>query len=224
MVLEFDFKKRGRSIDDVGHREQTAALNVLMGYLTKLLAGKTKEGCFSEEAIGCPAVEYFASIAMAKVFNGNWKWKEETKLTTLLCNCAGSEMAHWSRKWKNKKEKEELEPLPVSYLAYPEALLDKLSTEDEDKMEEEERMAIDEKEEREIKMTFDEAKEIMKDDPMMLKLLKVIQTSYDNRQIEKRMNMSVAQRKEAMKHLIERLKQANLRKATLPNHKACQAS
>ena len=34
MVLEFDFKKCGRSIDEVGHREQNAALKVLMGYLT----------------------------------------------------------------------------------------------------------------------------------------------------------------------------------------------
>ncbi len=35
MELEFDFKKCGRSIDEVGHREQNAALKVLMGYLTK---------------------------------------------------------------------------------------------------------------------------------------------------------------------------------------------
>ena len=95
MELEFDFKKCGRSIDEVGHREQNAALKVLMGYLTKELKGKTQAGCYSEEAIGCPAVEYFASIAMAKVFNGNWTWKEETKLTTLLFNC--------ERKKKKKK-------------------------------------------------------------------------------------------------------------------------
>ena len=207
MELEFDFKKCGRSIDEVGHREQNAALKVLMGYLTKELKGKTQAGCYSEEAIGCPAVEYFASIAMAKVFNGNWTWKEETKLTTLLCNCAGSEMAHWSRDWKKKKGKGELEPPPVSYLANPEALLDKLAADDENQMKEEERWAADEKEEQKIKMTFDEAKEIVKDDLVMVKLLKVIQTSYDNRQIEKRMNMSVAQREEAMEKLIECLKQ-----------------
>lgn len=224
MEQEFDFRKRGRSINDVRHKEQDAALYVLMGHLTKKLAGKTKEGCFSEEAIGCPAVEYFASIAMAKVFNGNWKWKEETKLTTLLCNCAGSEMGHWARDWKKKKNKGELEPPPVSYLANPEALLDKLAAEDENQMKEEERWAADEQEEQEIKMTFDKAREIVKDNPMQVKLLKVIETSHNNRQVEKRMGMTVAEREAAEAELIKRLKEANLSKAMPPNQKASRAS
>lgn len=65
---------------------------------------------------------------------------EETKLTTLLCNCAWSEMGHWSRDWKKKRDKGELEPQPISFVANPESYLDKLEAE-ANQMKEEERQA-----------------------------------------------------------------------------------
>ena len=52
MELVFDFKKRGRSIDDVGHLEQNAALDYLMDFLTYRLKDKTSAGCYSEEVLG----------------------------------------------------------------------------------------------------------------------------------------------------------------------------
>lgn len=207
---EFDFEKRGRTIKDVSRAEKMAAMNVLVGWLTKELAGKTSSGCFSEEAIGMPAVRYFACIAYGKIFNGggNWTWKENNKLTTLLCKCANTEMVHWVRKWKTLKDKEKLEPTPVSYYAYPENLLDRLATnpEDEDKLSDEEREAADEQAEKDRVIGFDEALEIVKDDPKLVKFVKAVRDLETRRQIEKRLKIKVDQYFELEAELLERLK------------------
>ena len=96
-------------------------------------------------------VEYFSEIAMIKVFNGSWKWKEETKLTTLLCNCAKSEIAHWVRKWRSMQAKGHIEPPPVSSLYDPDKAIDELGydPEKEDELSEDEREAADENAENE---------------------------------------------------------------------------
>ena len=209
MELVFDFKKRGRSIDDVGHLEQNAALDYLMDFLTYRLKDKTSAGCYSEEALGCPAVEYFASIAMSKVFGGYWTWKEETKLTTLLCNCAWSEMGHWSRDWKKKRDKGELEPQPISFVANPESYLDKLEAE-ANQMKEEEREAADEQEERQRTMTFAAVLDEVKDDRELVRYVKAVRDLDTYHDIEKRLKVKKEKREEIEARLMERLKKAKL--------------
>ena len=209
MELVFDFKKRGRSIDDVGHLEQNAALDYLMDFLTYRLKDKTSAGCYSEEALGCPAVEYFASIAMSKVFGGYWTWKEETKLTTLLCNCAWSEMGHWSRDWKKKRDKGELEPQPISFVANPESYLDKLEAE-ANQMKEEEREAADEQEEQQRTMTFAAVLDEVKDDRELVRYVKAVRDLDTYHDIEKRLKVKKEKREEIEARLMERLKKAKL--------------
>lgn len=209
MELVFDFKKRGRSIDDVGHKEQKAALDYLLGFLTNWLRGKTRAGCYSEEALGCPAVVYFASIAMCKVFGGYWTWREETTLTTLLCNCALSEMGHWSRDWKKKREKGELELQPISFLANPESYLDKLEAETNQMMEEE-REAADELEEQQRTMTFKAVLDAVKDDRELVRFVKAVKDLDDYHEIEKRLKVKKEKREEIEARLMERLKEAKL--------------
>ncbi len=209
MELVFDFKKRGRSIDDVGHLEQNAALDYLMDFLTYRLKDKTSAGCYSEEALGCPAVEYFASIAMSKVFGGYWTWKEETKLTTLLCNCAWSEMGHWSRDWKKKRDKGELEPQPISFVANPESYLDKLEAE-ANQMKEEEREAADELEEQQRTMTFAAVLDAVKDDRELVRYVKAVRDLDTYHDIEKRLKVKKEKREEIEARLMERLKKAKL--------------
>ena len=209
MELVFDFKKRGRSIDDVGHLEQNAALDYLMDFLTYRLKDKTSAGCYSEEALGCPAVEYFASIAMSKVFGGYWTWKEETKLTTLLCNCAWSEMGHWSRDWKKKRDKGELEPQPISFVANPESYLDKLEAE-ANQMKEEEREAADEQEEQQRTMTFAAVLDAVKDDRELVRYVKAVRDLDTYHDIEKRLKVKKEKREEIEARLMERLKKAKL--------------
>ena len=209
MELVFDFKKRGRSIDDVGHLEQNAALDYLMDFLTYRLKDKTSAGCYSEEALGCPAVEYFASIAMSKVFGGYWTWKEETKLTTLLCNCAWSEMGHWSRDWKKKRDKGELEPQPISFVANPESYLDKLEAE-ANQMKEEEREAADEQEEQQRTMTFAAVLDEVKDDRELVRYVKAVRDLDTYHDIEKRLKVKKEKREEIEARLMERMKKAKL--------------
>lgn len=209
MELVFDFKKRGRSIDDVGHLEQNAALDYLMDFLTYRLKDKTSAGCYSEEALGCPDVEYFASIAMSKVFGGYWTWKEETKLTTLLCNCAWSEMGHWSRDWKKKRDKGELEPQPISFVANPESYLDKLEAE-ANQMKEEEREAADEQEEQQRTMTFAAVLDAVKDDRELVRYVKAVRDLDTYHDIEKRLKVKKEKREEIEARLMERLKKAKL--------------
>ena len=209
MELVFDFKKRGRSIDDVGHLEQNAALDYLMDFLTYRLKDKTSAGCYSEEALGCPAVEYFASIAMSKVFGGYWTWKEETKLTTLLCNCAWSEMGHWSRDWKKKRDKGELEPQPISFVANPESYLDKLEAE-ANQMKEEEREAADEQEEQQRTMTFAAVLDAVKDDREPVRYVKAVRDLDTYHDIEKRLKVKKEKREKIEARLMERLKKAKL--------------
>lgn len=209
MELDFDFRKRGRSINDVGHLEQNAALDYLMDFLTYRLKDKTSAGCYSEEALGCPAVEYFASIAMSKVFGGYWTWKEETKLTTLLCNCAWSEMGHWSRDWKKKRDKGELEPQPISFVANPESYLDKLEAE-ANQMKEEERQAADEQEEQQRTTTFTAVLDAVKDDRELVRYVKAVRDLDTYHDIEKRLKVKKEKREEIEARLMERLKVAKL--------------
>lgn len=209
MELDFDFRKRGHSINDVGHLEQNAALDYLMDFLTYRLKDKTSAGCYSEEAR--PAVEYFASIAMSKVFGGYWTWKEETKLTTLLCNCAWSEMGHWSRDWKKKRDKGELEPPPISFVANPESYLDKLEAE-ANQMKEEEREASDEQEQQQRTMTFTAVLDAVKDDRELVRYVKAVRDLDTYHDIEKRLKVKKEKREEIEARLMERLKVAKLHK------------
>lgn len=205
---KFDFRKRGRSIDDVRYAEQEAALYVLMGHLTKILTGKTETGAFSVQALGRPAVEHFSEIAMIKVFTGRWTWKEETKLTTLLCNCAESEMAHWVRKWRAKQAQDKVEPQPASSLYDPDKVLDGYGydPEKDEALSDEERAAADEQEEQERVIGYEEALEIVKDDPRLVKFVKAVHDLETCRQIEKRLKITVAEYDELEAELLKRLK------------------
>lgn len=207
-VKKFDFRKRGRSIDDVRYAEQEATLYFLMGWLTRKLGDNIKTGAFSEEALGCKAVEYFSEIVMIKVFNGSWKWKEETKLTTLLCNCAKSEIAHWVRKWRSMQAKGHIEPPPVSSLYDPDKAIDELGydPEKEDELSEDEREAADENAENERVIGFNEALEIVKDDPKLVKFVKAVRDLDTCRQIQKRLNITVDEYDELEARLLEKLK------------------
>lgn len=217
MELVFDFKKRGRSINDVGHLEQDAALDYLMNWLTYKLKDKTSAGCYSEEALGLPAVEYFASIAMGKVFGGYWTWKEETKLTTLLCNCAWSEMGHWSRDWKKKKVNDQLEPPPISYVANPESYLDKLEADEANQMKREEREEADEQAEQVRTMTFAAVLDAVKDDRELVRYVKAVKDLDNYRDIEKRLKVKKEMREEIEARLMERMKKAKLHEV-IPLH------
>lgn len=146
---------------------------------------------------------------MSKVFGGYWTWKEETKLTTLLCNCAWSEMGHWSRDWKKKRDKGELEPQPISFVANPESYIDKLEAE-ANQMKEEEREASDEQEEQQRTMTFTAVLDAVKDDRELVRYVKAVRDLDTYHDIEKRLKVKKEKREEIEARLMERLKVAKL--------------
>lgn len=70
----------------------------LMGGLwaSSELEGHTESGAFSEQNLGIPAVEYFPMKAYDTLSKPDckWKWKEGTKLSTLMINIIKSDMGH----------------------------------------------------------------------------------------------------------------------------------
>ncbi len=62
----------------------------------ELMNEQTEEGAFSEAFLGEPAVEYFPKQAYLRLTDpkSKWKWKEGTKLSTLMINVVKSEMGH----------------------------------------------------------------------------------------------------------------------------------
>ncbi len=75
----------------------------LMGglWISGELEGHTEGGAFSEQHLGIPAVEYFPMKAYDTLSKPDcrWKWKEGTKLSTLMINVIRSDMAHELRRY-----------------------------------------------------------------------------------------------------------------------------
>ena len=207
--MKFDFKKRGRTLRQVGREEKEAALHVLLGFVTNRLARKTQSGAFAHSWFGSKtAVEYFTEVAYGVVFDRCKlddinAWKESQKLTTMLCNAAWSAMGHWERDWMSFQK--HFGPVQAeSGLPKPEDFAAKLVKDtDEDVMDERARMAADEKADEEQRIGFAELEELVKDDPKLKKYVKAVKELDSIRAISKRMNMDKETLAETEAELLE---------------------
>ena len=223
--MKFDFKKRGRTLRQVPREEKEAALQVLTGFVTKRLAGKTQKGAFANSWFGSKtAVEYFTEVGYGVVFDrrnlDNPKaWKATRKLTTELCNAAWSAMGHWEREWETIHGK--FGPVATeSELLEPEDYAAKLVKDaDEDEMDEEARQAADEKADEERRIGFEEVEELVKDNPKLKKYVKAVKELYDLRAISKRMNMDMKTLAETEAELLDLIEQyLKTKKKPTPGH------
>ena len=211
--MKFDFKKRGRTLRQVPREEKEAALQVLTGFVTKKLAGKTQSGAYAKSWFGSKtAVEYFTEVGYGVVFDrrnlDNPKaWKATRKLTTELCNAAWSAMGHWEREWETIQK--HFEPVETeSGLPEPEDYAAKLAKDtDEDEMDEKARQAADEKADEERRIGFEEVEELVKDNPKLKKFVKAVKELDSIRGICKRMNMDKDEYAETEAELLNLIKQ-----------------
>lgn len=90
-------KQKIKSLSEATPEELTKAFKMAGLWITgELMNEQTEEGAFSEAFLGEPAVEYFPKQAYLRLTDpkSKWKWKEGTKLSTLMINVVKSEMGH----------------------------------------------------------------------------------------------------------------------------------
>lgn len=94
-------KQRYKPLSDATPEEMQEAMQVASYWLADELEGHTESGAFSEAFLGDEARLIFIKKAYntLKSPDCNWKWKEGTKLSTLMINVIRSDMAHELRRY-----------------------------------------------------------------------------------------------------------------------------
>jgi hypothetical protein len=89
-------KQKYKPLSEATQEELDTAFLMAALWVTTELEGRTGGGAFSEAYLGVPAAEYFPRLAYKKLKDPacRWKWKEGTKLSTLMINVIKSDMAH----------------------------------------------------------------------------------------------------------------------------------
>ena len=89
-------KQKFKPLSEATPEELAKAFAMAGLWITGEMLGQTDEGAFSEAFLGEPAVEYFPKRAYLKLKDPDckWKWKEGTKLSTLMINVIKSDMGH----------------------------------------------------------------------------------------------------------------------------------
>ena len=99
-------KAKLKSLSDATPEELREAIKMASYWLTDELDGHTEKGAFSVMNLGEEARKFFIKRAyiILKDPECKWKWKEDTKLSTLMINVVRSEMGHVLRKYINQDE------------------------------------------------------------------------------------------------------------------------
>ena len=220
--MTFDFKKRGRTLREVGREEKNAAMQELIGYVAGSLKGKTQYGAFAKSWFGSKtAVEYFTDVAYGVVFDRHKldapkAWRDDLLLTDLLKRAAWSAMGHWKREWERLHNKYGCE-ITESALPEPEVFAAKLAVAlDEDKMDDAARMAADKEADEHRRIGFEEVEKLVKDKPILAKYVKAVKETYSMRDISKRMKMTIAQCEEIEAELLKLIDEYLERKHKIP--------
>lgn len=92
-------KQKYKPLSDATPEELREALKIASFWLTDALEDKVESGAFSEAYLGEAAINYFPKRAYKKLSDPDckWKWKQGTKLSTLMINVIKSDMAHTIR-------------------------------------------------------------------------------------------------------------------------------
>ena len=100
-------KQKYKPLSEATLEELTKAFKMAGLWITgELMNEQMQEGAFSEAFLGEPAVEYFPKQAYLRLTDPKckWKWKEGTKLSTLLINVVKSEMGHALERYEAQGE------------------------------------------------------------------------------------------------------------------------
>ncbi len=195
---EFDFKKRGRTLREVSREEKRAAMDELIKYVAGHLKGRMESGAFARSWFGSKTpVQYFVEVAYRRVFDrrnlDNKKaWKDNLTLTDWLKGYAKSDMGHWVREWKSKQEKIGYDKTESDY-EEPDTFANRMAVYDEDKISDEERETLDEMDDEERRIGFEEVEELVKDNPKLAKYVQAVKDLNDIRSITKRLKITKKQ-------------------------------
>lgn len=97
MLKKKSKQKEGlNSLSDTTPEEMREAMKIASLWLTDELEGRTEKGAFSEMNLGEEARTYFLKRAYVTLQTPDckWKWKKDTKLSTLMINVMRSDMGH----------------------------------------------------------------------------------------------------------------------------------
>lgn len=96
-------KQKFKPLSEATPEEKYKALQLGTYWVTNEVDGHTDCGPFSEAYLGEPARLYFPKRAYEQLIDpgSKWKWKEGTKLSTLVINIIRSDMAHHLRNYIN---------------------------------------------------------------------------------------------------------------------------
>ena len=104
MLIDNKQKGKLKPLSDATPGELREAIKMASYWLTDELDGHTEKGAFSVMNLGEEARQYFIKHAYIILMDPEckWKWKEGTKLSTLMINVVRSEMGHVLRKYHNQ--------------------------------------------------------------------------------------------------------------------------
>ena len=102
----FDLQRR---FDDIGPAQWKEAFGVLGDYLTRKLRGRTRQGPFAKENLGCSAVEYLSKRAYDMLVAGECRWPDDVSVATQLIRNAKREMQRMEREWNEGRKLTEQE-------------------------------------------------------------------------------------------------------------------
>lgn len=89
-------KQKYKPLSAATPEEKREAFRLAALWTSVEVEDRTEVGAFSEQNLGVKAVEYFPLKAYQTLKDPNckWKWKEKSKLSTLMINVIKSDMAH----------------------------------------------------------------------------------------------------------------------------------
>lgn len=99
------------SLKNISETEWQTSIKQLLVFLRWKLRNMSKNGAFSEAALGMPAVDYFRSEACYKLISGAWQWNPRRSLALQLIAIASNLISKHAEQYANKPETVSLEDL-----------------------------------------------------------------------------------------------------------------
>lgn len=97
------------SLKNISEAEWQRSIKQLVVFLRWKLRNMSKNGAFSEAALGMPAVDYFRSEACYKLISGAWRWSPSRSLAQQLIAIASALISKHAKQYTKRDETISLE-------------------------------------------------------------------------------------------------------------------
>ena len=103
--------EKNRNLKNISETEWQNAVKQLVVFLRWKMRNMSKNGAFSEAALGMPAVDYFRSEACYKLLSGAWRWDPRRSLALQLIAIASNLISKHAEQYTKNTETVSLEAL-----------------------------------------------------------------------------------------------------------------